>query len=81
MIQILEDTALPLALKGKNPFKSRAYSNAARSLEKIDCDVAVLVQNIGLGVTIARKGWLTKNACLNCMSQEEIQKYLRGIKF
>lgn len=61
VIQILEDIAVLLELTGENPFKSRAYSNAARSLEKADQDVAALVQNArifdvdGIGDAIGKK--------------------------
>ena len=38
IIQILEEIATLLELTGENPFKSRAYQNAARNLEKIEVD-------------------------------------------
>ena len=44
VIRMLEDIAVWLELAGENPFKSRAYSNAARSLEKTDADLTRLVQ-------------------------------------
>lgn len=34
VIEVLEEIAVLLELKGENPFKSRAYVNAARSLER-----------------------------------------------
>ncbi len=61
VIQILEDIAVLLELTGENPFKSRAYSAAARSLEKIDDDVSLLVQTgkifevDGIGDAIGKK--------------------------
>jgi DNA polymerase (family 10) len=44
VIQILEEIAILLELTGENPFKSRAYQNAARNLEKIDTDFNDLVK-------------------------------------
>jgi DNA polymerase (family 10) len=44
VIRILEDIAVLLELTGENPFKSRAYQNAARNLEKIDTDFNDLVK-------------------------------------
>lgn len=61
MITILEDIAVMLELSGENPFKSRAYLNAARSLEKIDEDLVALTQNgkifeiEGVGEAIGKK--------------------------
>jgi DNA polymerase (family 10) len=34
------------------------------------------LRDIGLGINIARKGWLEKSDCLNCMGLEEISGYL-----
>ena len=36
VIKILEEIAILLELTGENPFKSSAYQNAARNLEKLD---------------------------------------------
>jgi DNA polymerase (family 10) len=43
VIKILEEIAVLLELSGENPFKSRAYQNAARNLEKLDKDLLSLV--------------------------------------
>ncbi len=43
VIRILEEIAVLLELSGENPFKSRAYQNAARNLEKLDTDFIALV--------------------------------------
>jgi len=57
--QILEDIGLLLQIKGENPFKIRAYENAARIIELLDEDIVVLIQehqlkNIkGIGSTLA----------------------------
>ena len=40
---ILEEIAVLLELKGENPFKARAYTNAARVLDQFDGDLAQLV--------------------------------------
>ncbi|WP_103927290.1 helix-hairpin-helix domain-containing protein [Petrotoga sp. SL27] len=42
---ILNEISLLLGLKGGNPFKIRAYYNAARALETLDEDIEVLVRN------------------------------------
>lgn len=58
---ILERIALLLELKGENPFKIRAYTNAARALETLSEDVAVLVEEKrledidGIGKAISEK--------------------------
>jgi DNA polymerase (family 10) len=44
VIRILEEIAVLLELSGENPFKSRAYRNAARNLEKLDTDFIKLVR-------------------------------------
>jgi DNA polymerase (family X) len=40
---ILEEIAVLLELKGENPFKARAYTNAARALDNYEGDIAQLV--------------------------------------
>ena len=46
---ILEEIAVLLELKGENPFKARAYTNAARTLDNFEGDVAQLVADGKLG--------------------------------
>ncbi len=41
---ILDEIALLLELKGENPFKSRAYSNAARTVEALPGDLAAMAR-------------------------------------
>jgi len=41
--RILEDIALFLSIQGENPFKVRAYQNAARSIEDIDEAIETLI--------------------------------------
>ena len=43
-IQALEEMSLMLDLKGENPFKIRAYSNAARTLQGVTEDINKLVE-------------------------------------
>ncbi|HPK52878.1 MAG TPA: DNA polymerase/3'-5' exonuclease PolX [Smithellaceae bacterium] len=43
VVKILEEIAVLLELSGENPFKSRAYQNAARNLEKLDVDIKQLI--------------------------------------
>ncbi|MBI1884024.1 MAG: DNA polymerase/3'-5' exonuclease PolX [Chlamydiae bacterium] len=42
--QILEEIGVLLELKGENPFKSRAYANAARLIEGLDEDLETMVR-------------------------------------
>ena len=59
--QILERIARLLELKGENPFKIRAYANAARALETLGEDLAKMVEEDrlrdveGIGKAIAEK--------------------------
>jgi len=61
VIDILNEIGLLLELKGENPFKIRAYYNAARALETLDEDIEVLVKNNklkevkGIGEAINKK--------------------------
>jgi DNA polymerase (family 10) len=61
VIQLLEEIAILLELTGENPFKSRAYQNAARNLEKIDTDFKELAEQNrlseiqGIGEAISKK--------------------------
>ena len=58
---ILDAIGTLLELKGENPFKSRAYHNAARTITGLDQDLEALVQNKqltsikGIGEAIAEK--------------------------
>jgi len=53
IIAALEEIGTLLEIQGENPFKSRAFSNAARTLEGLSEDLAFLVQN---GTLIEVKG-------------------------
>jgi DNA polymerase (family 10) len=61
VIKILEEIAVLLELTGVNPFKSRAYQNAAHNLEKLDIDFNDLVKQNrlseieGIGEAISKK--------------------------
>ena len=61
IIEILEDIAVLLELSGENPFKSRAYSTAARNLEKVEDDISELANEgklfeiPGIGDAIGKK--------------------------
>ncbi len=46
---ILEDIGLLLELKGENPFKTRAYNNAARTIQQLDEPLATIVAENRLG--------------------------------
>ena len=45
IVNILEEIGTILELKGENPFKSRAYFNAARTIESISGDVIDLIRS------------------------------------
>ncbi len=57
----LREVALFLELKGENPFKVRAYSNAARSIETLDEEISEVVHEgrlrdiEGIGETLAQQ--------------------------
>jgi len=59
--QILEEIAILLELRGENPFKVRAYTNAARAVESMSEDLGALVsagtltrvQGIGKSLAVA----------------------------
>jgi DNA polymerase (family X) len=59
--RLLEETATLLELKGENPFKSRAYQNAARAVDALEEEVTALVESgrlagsTGIGPGIAEK--------------------------
>ena len=44
IINILEEIGTILEIKGENPFKSRAYFNAARILENLTGDIQELIR-------------------------------------
>jgi DNA polymerase (family 10) len=48
LARIFNETGLLLELKGENPFKSRAYYNAARTLENLNQDLTILIKEGGL---------------------------------
>ncbi|MCE0484031.1 MAG: DNA polymerase/3'-5' exonuclease PolX [Methylacidiphilales bacterium] len=49
LTDMLEDIALLLELKGENPFKARAYVNAARALDAYEGDLGSLISEGRLG--------------------------------
>lgn len=61
IVQMFEDIALMLDLKGENPFKSKAYINAARALELLEEDIEAhivgdkLIEIKGIGKAIGEK--------------------------
>ncbi len=58
---VLEEIGVLLNLKGENPFKVRAYHNAARSIEAVEEDLETIIQEdrlkdlAGIGEKIAEK--------------------------
>ena len=59
--EILDEIATLLELKGENPFKSRAYSNASRTIAALDMDLGEAVRSgalkevKGIGVALFEK--------------------------
>jgi DNA polymerase (family 10) len=57
---VLQEVALFLELKGENPFKVKAYSNAARTIEILEEDLGAMVREgrlkeiKGIGETLAQ---------------------------
>jgi len=49
IVEILEEIGIILELQGENPFKSRAYTNAARLIETMNEDTIVLVREGRIG--------------------------------
>ena len=58
---VLSEIAILLELKGENPFKTRAYVNAARTLENLDASLEALIANEqlddikGIGTALRQK--------------------------
>jgi len=61
VVEALEEIAVLLELAGENPFKTRAYANAARAVSGLTEDLAVMVESgrisevKGIGTAIAEK--------------------------
>src|SRR5690554_6666293 len=61
LARIFNETGLLLELKGENPFKTRAYYNAARTVENLSGDLETLVREErlrevpGFGEAIVKK--------------------------
>ena len=49
IVEVLEEIAVLLEIKGENPFKVRAYQNGARALETLEEDLGALMASGGLG--------------------------------
>jgi DNA polymerase (family 10) len=49
IVKILRNISILLQIKGENPFKANAYSNAADIIESLQLDVVELVKNGKLG--------------------------------
>ncbi|MFO8026176.1 MAG: helix-hairpin-helix domain-containing protein, partial [Opitutales bacterium] len=49
IVEILEEIAVLLELKGENPFKIRAYQTGARALETMEADLSALIEAGQLG--------------------------------
>lgn len=59
--RLLDEIGMLLELAGENPFKSRAYYQASRTVDKLDGDIHVIVQNgslssiKGIGAALSQK--------------------------
>ena len=50
--EILVEIGVLLELKGENPFKTRAYTNAARTIENLDESLETLIAEARLGEAV-----------------------------
>src|SRR5271154_3064535 len=71
---ILEEIAVLLELKGENPFKARAYTNAARALDNFEGDLAVLIKEDRLG-EIKGIGEALQQKITELMSTDRLEYY------
>lgn len=70
LVEHLEEYAVLLELKGESPFKSRAYANAARVLDRLEYDIQEAVETrrllkeegIGKGTFETIAAWVTTGA-------------------
>ena len=67
----LEEIGVLLELKGENPFKTRAYMNAARIIEQQTEDIKDLVVNIREQEAFANKNWTQITPVSMTPAQEE----------
>ncbi len=49
IVEVLEEIAVLLEIKGENPFKIRAYQNGARALDTMEEDLAEVIEGGALG--------------------------------
>ncbi len=56
LVRLLKDSAVLMELNGENAFKSRAYANAARAIDRSDFDPAVSSENDIAGIPGVGKG-------------------------
>ena len=74
MAEILTEIAVFLELKGENPFKTRAYLNAARALETLTEPLATLIAEQRLG-TIKGIGEATQKKIIELMTSGRLIYY------
>jgi DNA polymerase/3'-5' exonuclease PolX len=75
---VLEEVALFPELKGENPFKVKAYSHAARTIETLEEDPGMVIREGRLKEIrgIGRRGWLELGDILNAMDPKEMKAFL-----
>lgn len=81
---IFTETADLLEIEAANPFRIRAYRNAARVVGDLGVDVRTVIASDkgltrmpGIGIGQARRGWLTADNVRNTRAQAELRKLLR----
>lgn len=86
---VFEEIADLLEIEGSNPFRIRAYRNAARTLRDLHREVVVLLsmnsdahsvlelEHLRYGVGQARRGWLEKEDGLNAMPLPSLRPLLK----
>src|SRR6266850_799000 len=83
--EILAEIGTLLELKGENPFKTRAYENAARTLESLSEPLEKLIAEDKLGVKTIEQLEMVCKACkaaaLDGFGEKTQSKILEGIEF
>jgi len=75
---ILEANCYPDRLDLNDASIRRAIGNGVRISFGTDSHSKMQLHNLELGIAQARRGWATKKDCVNCLSAEELLKFLKN---
>jgi len=75
---ILEANCYPDRLDFNDVNIRRAIEHGARISFGTDSHSKTQLGNLWLGIAQARRGWATKKDCLNCLTADELLKFLKG---